>query len=373
MGIVQKQKDPQVQAPKGCERAAAAFSALKDDMVNEKYAALLGALEADLLEGRMAFLPYSREDVAKMATTGLRLTVVKTPHGQMLAVFTSPEEASRQGADATVAVPLGVFFQTLMKQKEFEGLILNPLDRNGIMIARNHAQQVLENAGRRGNNRLDQPIVVDALWRLWDAAEGVPYPCRDVRGEVAALGGVDRLMGPVMADWRKRFEAGEFAEKDAHLVIKSMATDVLRYAMAAAALVKARPNLFDDKTPYEWLKEDVVEADGESLEEEIYLVLDGEDPTPEKVVKLRQAVTRNVDVYFGFLKEQLTKQNKRMKEVDLGRSMLANAGAVCFGAMSFGVGWGTALYDQSRGEEAVRIARDRQERLLMADEAKSSK
>lgn len=356
--------------PQACARVAAAYAAAKENPTNEAYAALLGALEADTLAGCVAFQPCSPEETKKMLSGGqLRLAAVKTSHGPMIAAFTSPEEAARGGAEANLALPLVIFLQTLARQAELQGLLLNPHDRGGFGIPKAHIVQVLGNVQRR-QGRLDQPVIVDTLWRLWSCAEGVPYPCRDVRAEVAALGGVDRIMGPVLAGWKRRFDAGEFAARAPMDVVREMGAEVLRYALAAAAIAPARPGIFGDETPYDWLKKDVVEADGESLEEEVWLILDGDEPPPEKVVGLRQDIDRNLSRYFDILCARLKESKLVAPDTDVGRSLLANAGPVCFGLASFGVGWGTALWVQSRGADAVRAARDEQERRLAGVPAK---
>ena len=358
------QQPPQ---PKPCARVAEAYRALKEKPGEDTYRRLLAALEADVLEGCVGHLPMSPEDVEKMlaAKGEIRWTAVKTQHGVMLAAFTSPEEASRNGTKASVAIALGIFLQALMQGPDFAGLIVNPFDQGGVAIPKAHVAQVLEHVQRR-SQRLDQPVVVDALWRLWDAASGVPFPYRDVRDEVADLGGVDRVMGPVMLSWKKRFDAGEFKPEQAFDVMKDMATDVLRHALAASAGAKVRPGLFDQKTPYDWLKEDVVEEDGETLEEETLLFIGGAEPDAAKVEQLRADVKKNVDMYMDFLSANLKAQGLVKEDADLGHSMLANAGPVCFGLMSFGIGWGTALYLESRGPEAVAAAKARQEQLLAA-------
>lgn len=352
------------QPPSGCERVAATYAALREGPSNEKYAALLRALEADLAEGRVMFFPVSRKDVEDIQAGGqLKLMALKTSSGDMLAAFTSPGEAGRNGAEGSLAVPLGVLFQTLLQNRQFSGIILNPFDRNGVAVQREHAQQVFENV-RRKVQRLDQPLVVEALWHLWDVAEGVPFAYRDVREEVAALGGVDRLMGPVMAEWKRRFDAGELKDRAPRDLMRDIASDVLRHALAAAVVVQANPHVFDEKTPFEWFREDVVEEDGESLEQEVWLCLDRDDPPAEKVAELQGAVARNVDAYIRILGENLKRKGLVKTDEEIGPSMLANAAPVCFGAMSFGVGWGMALHCEKQGGDVLRAARARQESLL---------
>lgn len=358
-------QQPQPQ-PQPCERTAATYAALKAAPGQEKYGAFMAALEADVLEGRVGFLPVQKDDIEKLQKTGeIKWTALKSPNGPVLAAFTSPQEAAKNGGEGSLGLPLGIFLQTLMQGKELAGLVFNPFDNGGVVMPREHAEKLLARVQQR-SQRLDQPVVVDALWRLWDVASGVPFPYKDVREEVAELGGVDRIMGPVMMAWKARFDAGEFKDGDPFAVMKDMATDVLRHALAAAAGEKVRPGLFDGKTPYEWLKEDVVEADGETLEEETLLFIAGAEPAAEKVEALRADVLKNVDAYLDLLTANLKAQGLVKDDADLGHSMLANAGPVCFGLMSFGIGWGTALYLESRGPDAVAAAKARQEQLLAA-------
>ena len=366
-----KQRPQQPPAPRICERTAATYAALKAEPGQEKYGAFMSALEQDVLEGRVGFLPIAKDDVEKLQKTGeIKWTALKTPNGPALAAFTSPQEATRQGGgEGSVALPLGIFLQTLLQSADFKGLAFNPFDNGGVIMPREHAQQMLANVQRRAQ-RLDQPVVVDALWRLWDVASGVPFPYKDVREEVADLGGVDRILGPVMGAWKKRFDAGAFKDGDPLAIVKDMAADVLRHALAAAAGAKVRPGLFDGKTPYEWLQEDVVAEDGETLEEETLLFIAGAEPEAGKVEQLKKAVLENVEAYLDFLSANLRNNGLVKEEADMGHSMLANAGPVCFGMMSFGIGWGTALYLESRGPEAVAAAKARQEQLLAAPAGK---
>lgn len=358
-----KQQPP---APKPCERAAATYAALKAMPGQEKYNAFMGALEADVLEGRVGFLPAAKEDIEQIQKTGgIKWTALKSPNGPVLAAFTSPEEAMKNGGEVSLGVPLGIVLQTLVQSKDLVGLVFNPFNDGGVVVPRAHAEELLAHVQRR-SQRLDQPVVVDALWRLWDCASGVPFPYRDVREEVADLGGVDNVMTPVMMAWKKRFDAGEFKNGDALAVMKNMAADVLRNALAAAAGSRVKPGLFDGTTPYDWLKEDVVEADGETLEEETLLFIAGAEPAADKVEKLCADVLKNVDAYIDLLAANLKAQGLVKSDADLGHSMLANAAPVCFGIMSFGIGWGTALYLESRGPEIVATAKARQERLLAA-------
>lgn len=359
-----QQQPQQPPPPRVCERTAATYAALKAEPGQEKYGAFMGALEQDVLEGCVGFLPIAKDDVEKLQKTGeIKWTALKSPNGPLLAAFTSPQEAARQGGEGSVALPLGIFLQTLVQSPDFKGLVFNPFDNGGVVMPREHAQQMLGNVQRR-SQRLDQPVVVDALWRLWDVASGIPFQYKDVREEVADLGGVDRLMAPVMVAWKKRFDAGEFKDGDPLAIMKDMAADVLRHALAAAAGAKVRPGLFDAKTPYEWLQEDVVPEDGETLEEETLLFISGAEPEAAKVEQLKKAVLENVEAYLDFLAANLRNSGLVKEEADMGHSMLANAGPVCFGMMSFGVGWGSALYFESRGAEAVAAAKARQEQLL---------
>ena len=362
----QQPQPQQPPAPRICERTAATYAALKAEPGQEKYAAFMTALEQDVLEGCVGFLPIAKDDIEKLQKTGeIKWVALKSPNGPVLAAFTSPQEAVRQGGEGSVALPLGIFLQTIMQGENFKGLAFNPFDNGGAVVPREHVQMLLANVQRRAQ-RLDQPVVVDALWRLWDVASGVPFQYKDVREEVADLGGVDRILGPVMGAWKKRFDAGEFKDGDPLAIVKDMAADVLRNALAAAAGAKVRPGLFDGKTPYEWLQEDVVAEDGETLEEETLLFIAGAEPEAAKVEQLKKAVLENVEAYLDFLSANLRNNGLVKEEADMGHSMLANAGPVCFGMMSFGIGWGTALYLESRGPEAVAAAKARQEKLLSA-------
>ena len=86
-----KQRPQQPPAPRICERTAATYAALKAEPGQEKYGAFMSALEQDVLEGRVGFLPIAKDDVEKLQKTGeIKWTALKTPNGPALAAFTSP-------------------------------------------------------------------------------------------------------------------------------------------------------------------------------------------------------------------------------------------------------------------------------------------
>lgn len=343
MAIEVKNNDSQ-SAPKikVCTRFNTAYEAMKAEPGNERYLALLQALEADLREDACAYLPVeTKEDVEVLQKDGkMKWVALETPKGRMLTVFTTPEQAMKKQAVANVGLNLLAFFKVMNDNKEIAGFIVNPFDdQRGYLLER----KILEIALARAKGvqmkvpQLAMPLVSKACRRLFGCAVGLPTAVYEFEPEIQSLGGADAIMKPIQAKWEKAMQTGTFKPKSAIEYVKTIVKDTMTIAFVSGALVRRGPEMVKDADPNDCL---------------------------ERVPYLKEDLVQNTDEYLVSLCETVRADLKMTDENLLWATLANNIGLVAYGAMLFGFGWGLAKCCESEGPAALKALKARQTAFL---------
>jgi len=337
-----------------------AYNALRTDCVADKYAELLQALEDDLRADSVIWLPGEAQDFRRMAETGkMKWCTWETPQGVMLAVFTSEEQVQRYEAPCSAVIRVSAVFDALVGSPEIVGIVLNPCDENGgVVIGREHLELVVRNSKKKGMPAgFDFDIISEALFALWGNAEGVPVLMMTINDEVEVLGGMDRVVGPVLQSWVEEVRSGRFQGWSSEQLVRAGGRRMLETALLAGVMVKAQPEKCREKTPHEWY-EAWHEEDETDIEDEILYQIGVEDF--KRGAKLLANMERNLDIYFKIVEAKFGLRMKAQSKEVVWDVLASNIGMVFIGIASFGVGWGAALYYEQQGPEAMEEARQRQ-------------
>lgn len=330
-----------------CIRLHEAYGAMRLEMSQPHYIALLEAFEADLKGDAFAYLPVADENVAAMRGGGpVKWLVLPTPKGRMLALFTSREEVARHPAGNHVGVKLAAFVRNALATKDCAGILVNPLDgHHGIPVERRNLELLSVRAGLSGPQMpmMRPGVVSDAVYRLWDIAVGVPTAVYDVSAEVKSLGGMDKLLKPVVEGWNERVKANpdEFAEPLEY--VKAVLRDVVARGFVNGAMALKHPD--------------------RALEVDVEKCIDA-------VPDLREDIAQNVDEYLVLLSEAARSDLVEPNEQLVQMLLAANVGIIAFGAFNFGLGWGMAKDAESQGVMALAELRDRQQKWIEDFKAK---
>ena len=194
-----------------CVRLHEAYVVMCGERSEPHYMAFMEAFEADLKDSAFAYLPVADENVESMQEGGpVKWLAINTPKGRMLALFTSKEEVSRHPAGNSVGVKLSAFVRNALGSKNCVGILVNPLDgHHGIPVERRNLELLAVRSGLVGPQmpRMHPGVVSDAIYKLWDIAVGVPTAVYDVSEEVKSLGGMDKILKPVIDSWNERVKA----------------------------------------------------------------------------------------------------------------------------------------------------------------------
>ena len=329
-----------------CARLHAAYAGFRAKPGQEAYIGMMEAFEADFKADCHAFLPVSAENAESMKSGGpVKWQVVGTPKGNMLALYTSREEVERHPAPESVGVRVQAFVRAALSIKDCAGILVNPLDgHHGVPVERSNLEMLVRRAANASAApRLNPGVVSDAVYRLWEIAVGVPTAVYDVSAEVESLGGMEKLMGPVVASWNERVKADpdEFAEPVDY--VKAVLKDVVARGFVYGAMALKHPDI--------------------ALDADV-------DKCIDSIPDLREDIGQNVDEYLvllsGAVRSDLVEQNERHVQLLLA----ANVGIIAFGAFNFGIGWGMAKDAQSRGVMELAELRDRQQKWIEDFKAK---
>ena len=319
-----------------CARLHAAYAELRREMSQPHYQALMEAFENDLRGDAFAYLPVADENVKAMLGGGaVKWPVLLTPKGKMLPLFTSKEEAGRQPSGNPVGVKLSAFVRAAMSIKECVGILINPFDgHHGVPVERRNLEVLVGRVAGPPAPRLHPRVVSDAVFHLLEIAVGVPATVYDVSKEVAALGGVEKLLGPILAGWDKRAKTnpGDFPAPFDYL--KAVLEDVVSRGFVYGAMARKNPEL--------------------ALQVDIDRCIDA-------IPDLRSDIGQNVNEYLTLLSDAARSDQIEPNEEQLQLLLALNVGIIAFGAFNFGLGWGIAKNAESEGEAALAELRDRQQ------------
>lgn len=330
-----KDAAPQTAAPKECTRFNAAYEAMKADPKQENYIAMLEALEADVKENAVAYVPVeTKEDVEALQQKGtIKWMALESPKGRMLSVFTSREQASKKGAVGNAGISLPAFFKLLLDNKELAGFAVNPFDdKHGFLLDRKNLEVVMQRVQSAGVPRLDVRFISQACLQLFDCAVGVPTPVYEFDGELGSLGGPDGVLKPVLDKWQAAMQDGSFKPETPDVYVKTIVKDVMMSSFVAGVFVKQGPDIVRKADPATCL---------------------------ERVPYLKDDLVQNTDEYLIVLSTMLRKAGIT-DEGHIWVTLANNIGVVGYGAMCFGFGWGFAKCCEAEGPEAFKALKERQ-------------
>jgi len=311
---------------------------MRKEMSQAHFAALMEAFEVDVRDGAFAYLPVADENMEAVRGGHVKWLVLPTPKGKMLALFTSKEEAARHPSSNFAGIGIAAFVRAAMEIKGCVGILINPFDgHRGVPVERRNLEILVRRTGGPRPPQLHPGVVSNAVYRLWDIAVGVPTAVYDVSKEVAALGGMEKILKPILDGWSERSKANpqEFPEPWPYL--KALLKDVVSRGFVYGAMALK----YSDK----------------ALEVDI-------DSCIDAIPDLRGDIDQNVDEYLTLLSDAARSDMKEQNEERLQLLLALNAGVIAFGAFNFGLGWGMAKNAESLGVMALAELRDRQQEWI---------
>ena len=327
---------------KECERLHAAYVEMRKEMSQPRFVALMEAFESDLKDDTFAYLPVADENVEAMRDGGqVKWLVLQTPKGKMIALFTSKDEVARHPSGNHVGIKMAAFVRAALGIGDCAGILINPLDgHHGIPIERRNLEVLVKRISRAAASRvprLHPGVVSNAVYRLWEVAVGVPTPVYDVSKEVEALGGMEKILKPIIDGWAKRAEEAP-EEFPTHLDrLKAVMKDVVSHGFVYGAMALK-------------YREKALDADI--------------DRCIDAIPNLRDDIGQNVDEYLTLLSDAARSDMVERNEEHLQLLLALNANIIAFGAFNFGLGWGMAKNAESEGVMVLAELRDRQQEWI---------
>ena len=318
---------------------------MRREMSQPHFVALMEAFENDLKDEAFAYLPVADENVAAMQEGGqVKWLVLPTPRGKMLALFTSKEEAARHPCGNHVGVKLSAFVRAALAFKDCAGILVNPLDgHHGVPVERRNLAVLVTRAAGPSVPQLHPGVVSDAVYRLWGIAVGIPTAVYDVSKEVAALGGMEKLLKPILESWDERAKANPDEFPTPFDCLKAVLKDVVSRGFVYGAMALKNPELAHDV--------DI-------------------DRCIDAIPDLRGDIAQNIDEYLVLLSDAARQDMVEPNEEQLQLLLALNVGVIAFGAFNFGLGWGMAKNAESEGVMALVELRDRQQEWIENFKAK---
>lgn len=349
------------------EQLNAAYVAFKADVGPEKYADVLQALEDAIVAKGCAFEPGRTAESAELILQGkIEWSMMNTPAGPCLSIFTSEEQAQRHDAAFVMTIRIEAFVGYFESHPELAGVILNPYDENGgLPIQRAHMELVIRNARAKTDpHSAMKDLMSEVLFDLWGNAKGIPFPMLTVNEEINALGGDPfQLVKPIFDSWDETFKRGyKVDSQDEYL--RCVITSSLEVAMISGVMTKIGLEAFEGKTPHEWLQEESDEWDDEEESATIVRCLGYSDPDWVRSRDLREAMSKNVESYLEIFEARVAQIWNCSTKEEAQRILLGDIGVVAVGMVLFGVGWGAALFYEKQGPDAVEKIRSLQEKYL---------
>lgn len=326
-----------------CDRLQTAYAELRTVSSKENYLAFVAAFAADMADEAYAFVPVQAAmPVAAMQNGKFQWAVVDTPQGKMLAVFTNREEVEKHPAPASVGVKLRACLRQALASPELVGILVNPMDgHHGVPIERRNLEVMARRAqgGAAQVPQLNPGVVSNAVYRLWEIAVGVPTAVYDVSAEVEKLGGMEKVLKPILEKWQAQLRA----DKDAQAFpaptdyVKAVLGDVVSCGFVYGAMALKNPAL--------------------ALEVDIGRCIDA-------IPDLRDDLRQNLDEYLILLSDAIRSDMVEPNEHQLQLLLAGNLPIIAFGAFNFGLGWGMAKDAESQGVMALAELRDRQQEWI---------
>lgn len=321
-----------------------AYLALRSNPSNEKYAALFAALETALRCDAKIYLPVDPSQVEEVRRgTALPWTIIESPEGALLGVFTTPAQAlkGKSGAGTTVAVPLAKAFEALFTDDSLQGFGVNPfdgtitcyMDRANLDVCRTRATMMAGDAIPRMPRRLAS----DACFRLFETAEALPTAVYDLNADIVKAGGEAKLLTPVLARWQKAVEDGSYKPESLPALVRDVLKDVIGSSFVAGALVR---DPAEPESSVDFVRFDVA------------------------FPQYDEARTANLTTYLDLVVANVRRHFGRLPDPQLWALITDNLDAVGFGAMCFGFAWGLAVHCEQSGADVLAALQKEQTAVL---------
>ena len=322
-----------------CTRLHAAYLAwLVKPAEKDLYFSVLAAMEAELNADVFVYIPVRTAMPARVTKGGsIEWNVVETSMGKLLSVFTSRAEVEKHPAPASIGVKLRAAFKTALSNGDLSGIVLNPSDGcRGLPIERRNLEVM---AGRLRDGRGQVPqlhpgVVSHAVYRLWEIAVGVPTAVYDVSSEVKRLGGMEKLLKPLLEKWQTKLHSSpdEFPEPMDY--VRIVLRDVVSSGFVYGAMALKNPD--------------------HALEVDIGRCIDA-------IPDLRDDIGQNLDEYLILISDAVRAGLKEPNEAHVQLMVVGNLPLIAFGAFNFALGWGMAKDAESQGVMPLAELRDRQQ------------
>lgn len=319
-----------------CTRLNAAYRDLRENPGQDRYLAVLEALEAGLREDVYCFIPVQSAMPAAVEKNGrIQWNVMETPTGRMLSVFTCREEVEKHPAPASVGIRLRAALQMALSSKNLSGILLNPMDgHHGIPVERRNLEILAARLQGGVPPQLNPGVVSNAVYRLWEIAVGVPTTVYDVSAEVKKLGGMGKLLKPLLEKWQTKLQKSKDEFPEPLDYAKAVLRNVISSGFVYGAMALKNPDL--------------------ALDVDIEKCIDA-------IPDLRGDIGQNLDEYLTLISDAVRSGLKEPNEAHVQLLIVCNLLIIAFGAFNFGLGWGMAKDAESRGAMALAELRDRQQ------------
>lgn len=330
---------------KECERLHVAYGEMRREMSQPHFVALMEAFESDLKDNAFAYLPVADENLEAMSGGGpIKWLVLPTPKGKMLALFTSKNEVARHPSGNHVGIRLEAFVRAALGIRDCTGILVNPLDgHHGVPVERRNLEILARRTAGPSVPQLHPGVVSDAVYRLWGIAVGIPTAVYDVSKEIEALGGLEKILSPILNGWADRAKAAPEEFPTPLDRLKAVLKDVVAHGFVYGAMALK----YKDK----------------ALDADIDRCIDA-------IPDLRGDIDQNVDQYLMLLSDAVRSDMVDQNEEQLQLLLALNGNIIAFGAFSFGLGWGMAKNAESEGVMALAELRDRQQEWIESFKAK---
>lgn len=316
----------------------AAYLDLRANPGKEKYIVFLNVFSSELRDDAFVYIPVRSAMPAAVEKDGrIQWNVVETPAGRMLSVFTSRAEVEKHPAPASVGVKLRAAFKAALSDRTLAGILVNPMDgHHGIPVERRNLE-IMAARVRSENGQVPQMnpgVVSNAVYRLWEIAVGVPTAVYDVSAEVEKLGGLEKILKPLLDKWQAKLQASEDEFPEPLDYAKAVLRDVISSGFVYGAMALKNPDL--------------------ALDADIEKCIDA-------IPDLRGDIGQNLDEYLILISDAVRSDLVEPDETHVQLLIAGNLPIIAFGAFSFGLGWGMAKDAESQGVMELAALRDRQQ------------
>lgn len=355
----------------GCDRDSAldaAYELLKSDMGPQRYAELLQAIEDTLREEGSVFVPGAANSVEGMLTGGqFRWCVLNSEHGQLLAIYTSNAQLQKRAeVEVGVALKITACFDFIAHNDSCAGFVINPQDDlGGVVVKRNIVEQIRSNAAvPKGCPVISLDLVSESIFALWGNAINVPVMVMTVNEEAELVGGMERIVNPIVERWESEIRDDATKEWTPERFVERVMESAYDDSVAAGVMVHVDKSVFATMSPDEWVRYQCEEEMEDDIEDVLIRRLGIKQGQYSDYRVWEEARRENVKKYLEILEAKVGLAFRCENRSQVYEIFVANIGMVVVGIVMFGLGYGAAMYAESRGPEEVERIKNLQCRYL---------